>query len=88
MNDQGYPWVLGRNEVQAGQQIVITGRPDAVASETVLPIMYDKFHQVKHTRSTHPRHKVHFSRDLLVWCGFLYPFSCWSLEAVVLASAA
>jgi hypothetical protein len=36
---QGYPWVLGRNEVAAGQVITITTRPDAVASESVLPIM-------------------------------------------------
>jgi hypothetical protein len=37
---QGYPWVLGRNEVAAGQVITITTRPDAVASESVLPIMW------------------------------------------------
>ena len=32
-NDQGYPWVLGKNEVQVGQKIVITTREDAVADE-------------------------------------------------------
>jgi hypothetical protein len=31
VNDQGYPWVLGRNDVEAGQTIVITTREDAVA---------------------------------------------------------
>jgi hypothetical protein len=39
VNDQGYPWVLGRNEVAAGQKIIITTRDGAVASESVLPIM-------------------------------------------------
>lgn len=33
-NDQGYPWVLGRNDVVAGQKITITTRPDAVADAT------------------------------------------------------
>jgi hypothetical protein len=31
--------VLGRNEVSAGQSITITTRPDAVATDTILPIM-------------------------------------------------
>uniref|UniRef100_A0A7S0RHC8 Pyruvate kinase n=1 Tax=Chlamydomonas leiostraca TaxID=1034604 RepID=A0A7S0RHC8_9CHLO len=43
VNDQGYPWVLGRNEVQAGQSITITTRPEVVATESILPIMYPKF---------------------------------------------
>jgi len=43
VNDQGYPWVLGRNEVSAGQKMIITTREDAVATETLLPIMYPKF---------------------------------------------
>ncbi len=30
-DEQGYPWVLGKNEVVAGQKIVITCSPDAVA---------------------------------------------------------
>ena len=33
VNDQGYPWVLGRNEVKAGQQITITTREDVQADE-------------------------------------------------------
>ncbi len=40
---QGYPWVLGRNEVAAGARLTITTRADAVATETLLPIMYPKF---------------------------------------------
>lgn len=43
VNDQGYPWVLGRNDVEAGQTIVITTREDAVADANTLPIMYPKF---------------------------------------------
>jgi hypothetical protein len=31
VNDQGYPWVLGHNDVVAGQKIIITTREDAVA---------------------------------------------------------
>ena len=45
-NDQGYPWVLGRNEIKAGQRINLTTREDAVADESTLPIMYSKFTQM------------------------------------------
>lgn len=36
---QGYPWVLGQNEVTVGQTITLTTRPDAVATKDLLPIM-------------------------------------------------
>lgn len=45
-NDQGYPWVLGRNEIKTGQRINLTTREDAVADESTLPIMYPKFTQM------------------------------------------
>lgn len=41
INEQGYPWVLGRNDIVAGQRISITTR-DVVADANTLPIMYSK----------------------------------------------
>lgn len=60
VNDQGYPWVLGRNEVEAGQKITITTRADAVASESLLPIMYPKFAQMAQRGDT-----IHIARYLV-----------------------
>ncbi len=57
-NDQGYPWVLGRNEIKVGQRIVITTREDAVADENTLPIMYPKF-----TAMTQPGDTVYIARS-------------------------
>lgn len=36
---QGYPWVLGRKDVEVGQVLTLTGRVDAVAEKDLLPIM-------------------------------------------------
>ncbi|KAG1681021.1 hypothetical protein FOA52_009981 [Chlamydomonas sp. UWO 241] len=42
INEQGYPWVLGRNDVQVGKRIAITTR-EVTADSNTLPIMYPKF---------------------------------------------
>eukprot|EP00798_Chlamydomonas_sp_ICE-L_P008473 gene8473-4834_t len=44
VNDQGYPWVLGSRNVVADQALILSSNPDAVASDTLLPVMYAKFH--------------------------------------------
>jgi hypothetical protein len=36
---QGYPWVLGQNEVHTGEIVTLTTREDVVASHNMLPIM-------------------------------------------------
>ncbi|GAX81789.1 hypothetical protein CEUSTIGMA_g9217.t1 [Chlamydomonas eustigma] len=58
-NDQGYPWVLGRNEVATGQKLIITTKEDAVADEKTLPIMYPKF-----TAMAQPGDTVYIARYL------------------------
>jgi len=42
INEQGYPWVLGRNDVSVGQRIAITTR-NVSADANTLPIMYPGF---------------------------------------------
>ncbi|KAF5827684.1 cytosolic pyruvate kinase [Dunaliella salina] len=46
VDNQGYPWVLGRKDVHAGEVMTLTTREDAVADHNLLPIMYPKFAQM------------------------------------------